>query len=79
MKLMEQLKRLDRLSRLIRRKATGTPDELASRMGVSRNTVFNMIKELENLGAEIEYCKKRRSYQYVVEIEISFEVVVFDG
>lgn len=75
MKVIAQLKRLDRLSNLIRRKATGPPSELARKLGVSRSTVFNLLRELEILGAEITYCKERRSYVYKVEVTIIFEVI----
>lgn len=51
MKLTEQLQLLDRIHSLIRRKGTGTPDELAQRL------VYNHINALKELGAEISYCK----------------------
>ncbi|HKK80135.1 MAG TPA: HTH domain-containing protein [Phaeodactylibacter sp.] len=75
MKVIAQLERLDRLSTLIRRKSTGPPDELARKLGVSRSTVFNLLNELECLGAEITYCRERRSYVFEVEITIKFEVI----
>lgn len=64
MSLIAQLQRLDRLDGLIRRKATGSSDQLATRLGCSRRTVYNLLKTLRELGAEIRYCKERRSYYY---------------
>jgi len=64
MSLIAQLQQLDRLNYLIRRKATGSPDQLADRLGCSRRTVYNLLKTLRELGAEIHYCTERPSYYY---------------
>ena len=64
MSLIAQLQRLDRLDGLIRRKATGSSDQLAARLGCSRRTVYNLLETLRELGAEIHYCTERRSYHY---------------
>lgn len=76
MKLIEQLQLLDRLDQLIRLKATGTPDELADRLGVSRRTVYNLIQMLNDLGAEISYNKCRGSFQYDADIQFQFDLVI---
>lgn len=64
MKLIEQLQQLERLDGLIRRKATGTPKELARKFSVSERTIYNLLQILKELGAEIDYCHVRRSYFY---------------
>jgi biotin operon repressor len=77
MKLIEQLQLLDRLDQLIRRKATGTPAQLASRLEVSERTVYNLIDTLRQLGAEVSYNKCRGSYQYDNnEIVFRFDIVI---
>jgi predicted DNA-binding transcriptional regulator YafY len=56
--------RLDYLNSLIRRKATGSPKQLANKLTVSERTVFAYIEILKSLGAEIKFCKVRQSYYY---------------
>lgn len=64
MQLIEQLEQLKRLDALIRRKATGSPADLARKFGVSERTIYNYLAVLKNLGAEIEYCSVRNCYYY---------------
>lgn len=70
MTLFEQLNRIRRLDSLIRRKATGKPEELAERIDVSRATVFRYIDELRAFGAPIVYDKDRQSYCYEDPFEL---------
>lgn len=37
-------------------------DQLLSSLQVPRTTLFRDIERLQNLGHEIEYCRKRRAY-----------------
>ena len=62
MKRLQKFKDLITLKKLIRQKRTGTPDELAKRLSVSRATVYNIIDDLNSHGAEIRYCRTRCSF-----------------
>ena len=55
---------LDRLDDLIDRKGTESPTALAKRLKVSERTVYNLLDDLRDLGAEISYCRMRGSYYY---------------
>lgn len=68
MNFQERLHKLDRLHHLILRKGTGTPTQLANRLGVCKRTAHNLIDELRNLGAPIAYCPTRESYYYEYDI-----------
>lgn len=76
MKLIEQLQLLDRLDSLIRRKGTGNYQALASRLGVSPRNIYYLLDTLKDLGAEIEYCKIRKSYYYLNEVELNFDALL---
>jgi biotin operon repressor len=60
----ESFKRIERLDRLIRIKATGTPDQLADKLGMSRRSVFDYINLMKENGAPIKFCAYRQSYYY---------------
>ena len=65
MKKLIDLVKLNRLDQLIRRKVTGTPDELARRLEMSRSSLFEMIAFLkEEMKAPIVYISSRPSYVY---------------
>ncbi len=76
MDFFDRLRTLDRLHALIYRKGTGTPATLASRLCVSRRTVYHLIDDLRSLGADISYCRSRQSFYYQNSIEFCFDLVI---
>lgn len=56
--------RLELLDVIIRRRQSGSADQIAHKLGVSRRTVFEYIEILKSLGADIEYDNYRKSYHY---------------
>lgn len=61
-KVIDKLKRIDRLIRL---KSTGSPRELARKLGISPSTVYEYLLILkQTFHAPIAYCRSRRSYLY---------------
>lgn len=77
MAFMDTLLRLERLAHLIKRKSTGTREELAQKMDVSVRTVDNLVQQLRDMcEVEIYFCKERGSYCYTGEVIVRFEFVV---
>ncbi|MBK9491342.1 MAG: HTH domain-containing protein [Haliscomenobacter sp.] len=64
MMAIKQLDRLKRLDTLIHQGKTGAPDELARRLDLSRSQLYNILDELKDLGAPIEYDRSARSFYY---------------
>ena len=60
-KYMERMKLTDSL---IRKKATGSPKELANKLGISRSALFELINEMKEEGFPIAYSKEFNSYYY---------------
>ena len=58
---------LEQVDQLIRMKATGNARQLASRLKVSKSTVYEIIELMKMMGADIEYCNKRCSYFYLTD------------
>ena len=75
MTFMEQIEALERLHELIKRKATGTPEQLANKFGVSVGTIKNMINTLKNKGLPVRYCRDRETYYYEHEVELWLFVI----
>ncbi len=72
MKFSEQLNRFLRLDQLIRLKATGTPKELAKKIGVSESALYEYINEMKEMEAPIKYDKRRNSYCYKEKVRLEF-------
>lgn len=65
MALYNYLNRIKRLDALIRQKSTGTPKELAEKLGVSERWLYVLMDELKmELDCPIRYDRRRRSYVY---------------
>ena len=76
MKHLVDLEKLDRLDTLIRRKATGCPDVLAQRLGISRSSLFEIISFLRVvMKAPIHYnnCILSYEYKFTPKFHLNFE------
>jgi predicted DNA-binding transcriptional regulator YafY len=58
------LNRLESIDRLIRTKATGSPQQLADRLQISVSLLYTLIVTMKERGAPIKYNKSRCSYYY---------------
>ena len=67
-KYMERIKFTDSL---IQKKATGTPLHLATRLGISRSVLFELINEMKEEGFPIAYSKMLKSYYYTEEGKVT--------
>ena len=56
--------RIERLIDLMERSHTGTADELAKKLSVSRRTIFNDFDFLKGKGYEIIFCYLDSSYRF---------------
>ena len=65
MAFIKKLKLLERIDALVARKGTGSAEDLADKLGICRSSIFNHLDTLRQFGAEIDYCKFKKSYFYV--------------
>jgi len=63
----EIFQRLNRIDRLIQIKGTGTPAELADKIGISERSTYEYIRLMKEFGAPVEYSRLRKSYYYKEE------------
>lgn len=60
-KFVERFKRIDAI---IQNKSSGTPAQLAAKLDVSENTLYEFIAVMKELGAPIVYDKFANRYSY---------------
>lgn len=70
MDFLEQLRLLRRLHDLIQRKATGSTNELADKLKISRASLYRKIEILKEFGAPIKYDHHRSCYYYEDAFEL---------
>jgi len=64
MKVFEYLDRISMMHKLVSRQRTGTPEEFAKQLGVSRTSLYELIDELRSRGAPIAYSKSAKTFFY---------------
>ncbi|MBW9280317.1 HTH domain-containing protein [Bacteroides fragilis] len=62
--VISYIERINRAYRLIRMERTGSRDELAAKLRVSRRTINYYLEELRLMGAEIEFSRRRNTYYF---------------
>ncbi len=74
MTFIEKLNLIERLDQLIRLKATGTADDLAEKLRISRRNVYMIMELMKSMDAPILYdiTKKTFYYEYDCELSIGF-------
>lgn len=70
--MIKYIVRLQHMHHLIRRKATGPPEEFAEKMNMSRSALMRNLAELRKLDAPVEYDSYRQTYYYSEEVELNF-------
>ncbi len=80
MVFIKQIERLQLLNKLVREQRTGSPEELASRLGVSRRQLYAYLEFLKDYGIDIVYSRKTNSFNFIngKEIKIEFQFQVLD-
>ncbi len=71
MKVFEYLDRISTMHKLVSRRKTGTPQEFADQLGVSRTSLYELIDELRSRGAPIVYSKSARTFFYQQPYDIA--------
>lgn len=61
----EIFERLDRIDQLIRIKCTGTPAQLADKIGLSERSMYEYIRLMKEFGAPVVYSREKQSYCYL--------------
>ncbi len=63
-----------RLHEFLNAERTGSPKELALKLGISERTVFNYISYMKSeLDAPISYDSQKESYHYTSDCELNFK------
>lgn len=75
MGMIKYFNRIQRMDQLIRFKSTGKPSEFAKKMEISERWLYELLNEMREMGAKIEFDKQLNSYVYTIpgEFIINFQ------
>lgn len=76
MKNIKTLERLQQIHQRIKHENTATPKELAGYMNISERLLYNLIEELKDISAPINYSRRRKTYYYNNDFELQVSISV---
>jgi predicted DNA-binding transcriptional regulator YafY len=71
MNYFDAIYRLYNIHNLILKEKTGKPEEFAEQLHISRSHLYNLIGELKDYGAKIRYCRKKQTFFYADDFNLS--------
>lgn len=80
MKVFQYLERIEKIHKLVNHERTGTPDEFARHLGISRTRLYEIMDDLKLEGAPISYSRVCRTFYYEepFKISVSMELRTLD-
>ncbi|HAF27426.1 MAG TPA: DNA-binding protein [Bacteroidales bacterium] len=83
MNYIKKIERIERLDKHLKLRMTGSADELARKLNISKRQLFRTIEELKDYGAPIEYSRSLKTFFYqkeFFEIKTNFSIqFITDG
>lgn len=70
--VIEKLELIERVHHLIRRRATGSPQEFADKLNISKASLHRHLVIIKILGAPIIYNLKSQTYEYSHDVVFNF-------
>jgi len=70
--VMKQIELIERIDRLVRMQATGTPEALACRLDISKTKLYRAINTMRELKAPVVYDMTIQSFVYETEVGFRF-------
>lgn len=55
---------------------TGDANTFATKLGISRASLYRILSELSDYGVHIEYCREQQTYQYVFPERVEINIVI---
>ncbi len=70
--IIKQIELIERVDRLIRLQATGSPTELANRLDISKTKLYRIINTMRELNAPVIYDVSLQSFVYEEAVGFQF-------
>ena len=70
--IIKQVQLIARIDQLIRLEATGCPEYLSKRLGISKTSLYRLINTMKALNAPVAYDYYRESFIYKESVHFQF-------
>ncbi len=61
---------------MIQKRTTGTPEEFASMLCVSRRKMYYILDKLKGLGAQVVYSRTERTFYYLKKFDLDISIKI---
>lgn len=80
MNFIDHVEKIKIMHELISSERTGSPNEFAKKMEISKKGIYNTIIFLKNFDAPIRYCAVKRSFYYssFFDLELKFSIKIIN-
>ena len=72
MNIQNEIYRRLKMHELLLHSNTGTPEELAQKLHVSKRQLYNLVDEFRAMGASIKYSRESKTYYYTNDKKCHF-------
>ena len=76
MKNIKNLERLQQVHQRIMQENTGSPNELARHLNISKRLIFILIEQLKDINAPVCYSRSRKTYYYHDDFELKISISI---
>ena len=72
MNFQQRIELIERMDKLIRLEATGSPRDFAEKLEISESTLYEFLNMMRKLGASVSYDKTRETYFHELPVKFEF-------
>ena len=73
MDIIKVIDRIKKVNMLIKERRTGSPEEFAAHLGISKRQLYNIFEFFKSYGASIKYSRTRETFYYT---EKDFNLII---
>ncbi|MBI5540702.1 MAG: HTH domain-containing protein [Bacteroidia bacterium] len=74
MSIISNLDKLKLINSEIKKEQTGSPEDFAKKLCVSRSMLYNYIEEIKTLGAQIKYNRTIKTFYFENNFDITIDI-----
>ena len=74
MSIISNIDKLKLINSEIKNGQTGTPEDFAKKLSISRSMLYNYMEEIKTLGAHIKYDRITKTFYYENDFDVKIEI-----
>lgn len=79
MLVFDNIRQLSKVHDMIKKRKTGTPEEFASTLCVSRRKMYYLLEGIKEMGGTVAYSRKEHTFYYLRNFDIEISVRIKDS